>query len=291
MADQTATLAWKHAKENFEKTASKKKPGDPKKAGILGKWLTKFKSHTGITPLCTAYDKAAVDCGPDVMAKDVKGREKRAQSLESAGDALRTQLKAYLDILKKEIKKELPDDVSPEVLGAYEKMCVDVEMISKMVKVKQLQVRADLQRLAGGNGAELGGLLGNLVSMHKSIEKAIIGMEAMVKNIKSTPTFDNFMKQLGGDPPTRWMTTQYKLLGMLYTKVKGLQDEVKLNPKTLEQALLDYGANYPESFWREKFGNRDERTASLAFAKAIEDEIAHAKTVAIRMKAFSQKFK
>lgn len=291
MAAQTALAAWKQAKDKFEDAANKKRPGDPKKAGLLAKWLTKFKAETGLTPLCTAYDKAYAECGPNQLQKDVSGRVKRVQVFENAADSLRTQLKAYLEILKKQIQKELPDDISPEVLRAYENLSSNVEMISKMVKVSQLQVRAAMQQIDGGKGAELGSYLGNLVSMHKSIEKAVIGMEAMVKNIKAAPTFGNYMKVLSSDPPTRWMTTQYKLLRLMYKKVEGLEAEIKVDPVALEKTLNDFGAEHGDNWWREKIGNRDERVAILAFAEVIEHEIANAKRVAIRMKAFAQKFK
>lgn len=280
-----ATLEqWNKAKAAFEATAAKKRPGmDVSK---LAKFLKSYKSHTGITPVAKALDDALDAADKNWAKADAAKRAKMAQALRAAYEQLDAKGKQYLQVLAKSIDTELVGgDVHGAVMLGLENMRNTVELMLKGAKAKVVQY--ETQAKATGEGkSEMEGIRdGMLTSAPATLDKAIAGMRVIVRSVKSKPDLDTWMKQISGDPPTRWATTKLKDLGSHFKKYPKIQDAVGADPMEFQKRLNIYGAGFDESYWKKTFGDEKKHKAEiLKHAAEIEKQIGNLEILNTRLK-------
>jgi hypothetical protein len=281
----TTEEQWNSAKKTFEATAAKKRPG--MNVSRMAKFLTSYKSRTGITPLAKSLD-TALDAANKAWGKaDVAAKEKLVGKVRGAYDDLAAKGKGYLDVLGKSVQTELEDgDGRGEVMRGLENMRNAVEVMLKGAKAKVVQYEAQLAGAKSGKSDVQAIKDAMLLSAPASLDKAIAGMKAIVRNVKSKPTLETWMKEISGDPPTRWATTKLKDLASYFNKYPALEKQVGADPMEFQKRLNLYGAGKDESFWKKELGDEKNHKAELIkHASVIEKQIGNLEILNTRLKA------
>ena len=250
----TTLEMWNKAKSDFEATATKKRPG--MNVPRIAKFLTSYKSKTGITPLAKALDDA-LGAADKVWGKaDPDAKTKLSAKTRTAYEDLKAKGKGYLDVLAKSIQTELEDgDGRGDVMRALENMRNAVEVMLKGAKVKVEQLEHQAAGAKSGKNQVEAIKDSILLSSPASLDKAIAGMKVMVRNIKAKPNLDVWMKELSGDPPTRWATTKLKDLGSSFKKHPAIERHVGADPMEFQKRLNVYGAGWDENWWKKELGD------------------------------------
>jgi hypothetical protein len=284
MGTFNAEAEWNAAKKAFEATAAKKRPG--MNISKLAKFISALRAHTGLTPACKTLDKAYDKINKDWGAVDLAAKEKMLAVFEAAEADVRAKGKAYIELLKKNVENELVDgDPQGEVMRGLENMSNAVEVLLKGAKGQRLQYQTQLAGLKQGKGAGEAIKDGILLSSPQTLDKAVAGMKAMVRNIKSKPTFDTWMKELGGDPATRWATTKLKDLGTSFKKHPQLERKVGADPMEFQKKLNIYGAGWDDKWWRKTFGDeKNDKSNILKHVAEIEKQIPNIEILSTRLK-------
>lgn len=284
MGTFNAESEWNAAKKAFEATTAKKRPG--MNVSKLAKFITSLRSHTGLTPACKTLDKAYAKLLADWAKADLAAKEKLLAVFEAAEAEVRTKGKAYIELLKKSIETELVDgDPQGELMRGLENMSAAVEVLLKSAKTNRVQYQTQLAGLKQGKSATDAIKDGILLSSPQTLDKAVAGMKAMVRNIKSKPTFDTWMKEVGGDPATRWATTKLKDLGTSFKKYPELERKVGADPLEFQKKLNIYGAGWDDKWWRKTFGDeKNDKANILKHVAEIEKQIPNIDILATRLK-------
>jgi hypothetical protein len=280
----TAEQQWNEAKKAFEATAGKKRPG--MNVPRIAKFIKSYRSHTGITPVAKALDQALAAADKGWGAADTGGKTKMLAKLQASYDELGAKGKAYLDVVAKSIQGELEDgDGRGEIMRGLENLRNAVQVMLKGAKAKCQQYEFQLAALTKGKGAGEAIKDGLLLASPASMDKAIAGMKAIVRNVKSKPTLDTWMKELSGDPPTRWATTKLKDLGAAFKKYPALERHVGADPLEFQKKLNIYGAGWDENWWKKQLGDEKNHKAEiLKHAAAIEKQIPNLEILNARLK-------
>ena len=280
----TTLEMWNKAKQDFEATATKKRPG--MNVPRIAKFLTSYKSKTGITPLAKALDEA-LGVADKVWGKaDADAKLKLSAKTRAAYEDLKAKGKGYLDVLAKSIQTELEDgDGRGDMMRALENMRNSVEVMLKGAKVKVEQLEHQAASAKSGKGQAEAIKDSILLSSPASLDKAIAGMKVMVRNVKAKPNLDVWMKEISGDPPTRWATTKLKDLGTSFKKHPAIERHVGADPMEFQKKLNIYGAGSDENWWKEKLGEEKNHKAEiLKHVQAIEKQIPNLEILSTRLK-------
>ena len=275
---------WNQAKKDFEATAAKKRPG--MNVPRIAKFLTSYRSKTGITPLAKALDDALGAANNGWNKADPDGKVKLSAKTRTCYEDLKAKGKGYLDVLAKSIQTELEDgDGRGDMMRALENMRNSVEMMLKgaKAKVEQYEHQAAGAKAGKGQGEAIKDSI--LLSSPASLDKAIAGMKVMVRNVKAKPNLDVWMKEISGDPPTRWATTKLKDLGNSFKKHPAIERHVGADPMEFQKKLNIYGAGWDESWWKKELGDeKNHKSEILKHAQAIEKQIPNLEILSTRLK-------
>jgi len=280
----TTLEMWNKAKQDFEATATKKRPG--MNVPRIAKFLTSYKSKTGITPLAKALDDA-LGASDKVWSKaDADAKLKLSAKTRASYEDLKAKGKGYLDVLAKSIQTELEDgDGRGDMMRALENMRNSVEVMLKGAKVKVEQLEHQAAGAKSGKGQVEAIKDSILLSSPASLDKAIAGMKVMVRNVKAKPNLDVWMKEISGDPPTRWATTKLKDLGTSFKKHPAIERHVGADPMEFQKRLNVYGAGWDENWWKKELGDeKNHKSEILKHAQAIEKQIPNLEILSTRLK-------
>jgi len=280
----TTLEMWNKAKSDFEATATKKRPG--MNVPRIAKFLTSYKSKTGITPLAKALDDALGTADKVWGKADPDAKTKLSAKTRTAYEDLKAKGKGYLDVLAKSVQTELEDgDGRGDVMRALENMRNAVEMMLKGAKVKVEQLEHQAAGAKSGKNQVEAIKDSILLSSPASLDKAIAGMKVMVRNVKAKPNLDVWMKELSGDPPTRWATTKLKDLGSSFKKHPAIERHVGADPMEFQKRLNVYGAGWDENWWKKELGDeKNHKSEILKHAQAIEKQIPNLEILSTRLK-------
>ena len=205
---------------------------------------TSYKSRAGITPLARSTLDAALAVANKAWSKaDLATKEKLVGKTRSAYDELSTKGKGYLATLGKSVQTELEDgDGRGEVMRGLENLGNAVEVMLKGAKAKVVQLEAQVAGAKSGKGEVEAIKDATLLSAPASLDKAIAGMKAIVRNVKAKPNLETWMKEISGDPPTRWATTKLKDLAGHFKKYPSIERHVGADPMEFQKRLDIYGA-------------------------------------------------
>jgi hypothetical protein len=280
----TTLEMWNKAKCDFEATAAKKRPG--MNVPRIAKFLTSYRSKTGITPLAKALDDALGAADKSWGKADADAKTKLAGKTRTAYEDLKAKGKGYLDVVAKSIQTELEDgDGRGDVMRALENMRNAVEVMLKGAKVKVEQYEHQAAGAKSGKGQVEAIKDSILLSSPASLDKAIAGMKSMVRNVKAKPNLDVWMKEISGDPPTRWATTKLKDLGTSFKKFPAIEREVGADPMEFQKKLNIYGAGWDENWWKKELGDaKNHKSEILKHVQAIEKQIPNLEILSTRLK-------